>query len=202
MTSPRLHPRPAFARCRQLICGSLLFVASALGGNLWAAATQDMTVNVTLTIDANILVYWSDSAGTVGTQTTSAQAWSMGSGIALNTVYETTATGGATPQPTVPGLQYIKNISNCAVDIAAKCGNSTHWNVGPTAANNTFEMSVNQALGAYTALSTTLSAAWISNLTNGSVSSLIGLRLKTPTAITLGGGRQQTIVVTFTASPN
>jgi len=213
MTIPATHPTHHVRRAR-LLSGALLVAASALGGQAWAATTQDLTVNVTMTIDAAILVYWCDENGTDGTKTALAQSWTMGTGIALNTEYHTTATdigmGNtgvnsntlAVPHGTVPALRYIKNLSNCSVDIAVVGANTSsgNWTVGGTAASNVFELGANKDLGQYTPLSITPSAGWIDALAYDAVSPQIGLRLKTPTAITVGGGRSQSIVVKFTAS--
>ena len=184
-------------RLRSLISVAALAAAASLGGQVQAATA--LTVNVTLTIDATIDVNWCLTSG-AGDDAT-AQAWVLGASIPLNTAHQSTGTGA---DGTAPVARFIENNSNATVDIAVVCGNSTNWNVGPTAAANVFMMQAKiDAGGTYVSIDTSVND-WINNLAHHAASTVrsgeVFLQLTTPSSITVGGGRQQTIVVTFTAS--
>lgn len=158
-----------------------------------AAATQDLTVTVTLTIAADISVVWTDAPGT--DDVTTAQTWALGS-VALATPYLSSTQG------TIPVRRYIQNLSNASVDIAVVCSNSTSWSVvavGALGSANQFAMESNHTAGAYSSLHASVTD-FIDDLANNALSGQILLRMTTPTSITLGGGLTQTITVTYTAT--
>ena len=182
-------------RMRSLISVAALAAAASLGGQVQASTA---TVNVTLTIDAVLSINWCDTTGV--TESFLAQTWAMGTGIALNTAYHTV---GASPRATIPALRFIENKSNCVVDIAAVSSASTNWAVGSAVGTNTFVMEASLNSGTYATIHASV-ANFIADLPNHAGNTLrsteIGLQLTTPNAVTIGGGRQQTITVTFTAT--
>jgi len=176
------------------------------------AVTENLVINVTVTIADDLDVTWCLSDGTGDSD--SAQTWALGTKNIATTYV--TATDG-----TAPTLQYIQNNStNCQVDISASCSNSYSWTaVAAVGAANQFRLrgkvanSVGYAAGppkvaggsAYASYHTSV-ADVIDNLcpvaegVNTSVSGKVELELVTPTTITRGGGLQQTIVVTYVAT--
>lgn len=189
-------------RLRSLISVTALAAAASFGSQVQAATT---TCNVTLTIDAVLAINWCDSAG--ANDSVAAQTWAMGTGVALNTIYHTVAatpaTAGSTLKATIPTLRFIENNSNCTVNIAVVSSNSTNWSVAAAAAANAFKMEANYGGAGYATIHTSV-ANFIANLDHHAASTVrsseIGLQITTPTSITIGGGRSQTITVTFTAS--
>ena len=189
-------------RMRSLISVAALAAAASLGGQVQAAA---ITCDVTLTIDAVLAINWCDSAG--ANDSVGAQTWAMGSAVALNSIYHTVAatpaTAGTAFRATIPTLRFIENSSNCTVDISVQSAGSTNWSVAAAAAANAFKMEVNYNGTGYATINTPV-ANFIANLLHHATSSVrsseIGLQISTPTSITVGGGRVQTIVVTFTAA--
>jgi len=180
-----------FNHLSRLFAGLALALLVSTRAN--AAATQDRTVTVTLTIAADISVVWCDNTG--ASDITTAQSWALGS-VALAAAYISDTQG------TPPVRRYIQNLSNAAVDIAAVCSSSTSWSVVDIASigsANQFAMESNHTAGAYRTLHASY-ADFIGNLANNAVSGQILLRITTPTTITLGGGLTQTITVTYTAT--
>lgn len=184
-------------RLRSLISVAALAAAASLGGQVQAATA--LTVNVTLTIDATIDVNWCLTSG--AGDDPAAQSWILGATIPLSTAHESAGTG---LDGTTPVARFIENNSNATVDIAVASGNSTNWNVAAAAGVNEFKMEakLNQG-GTYVSIASSVND-WINNLAHHAGSTVrsgeVFLQLTTPSSITIGGGRQQTIVVTFTAS--
>jgi hypothetical protein len=169
------------------------FMLALFLSTLAQAANSTLQVTVTLTIAADINVVWCASDGTG--DVTTAQTWALGS-VALGTAYDSDTQG------TQPTLKYIQNNSNTTVDIAAVCGNSTSWSIvdiTSIGSANQFAMESKVGAGAYVSIHSSV-ANHIANLTNGTVSGKMVLKITTPTSITIGGGIIQTITVTYTAA--
>ncbi len=164
-----------------------------------AAAVDNVTVAVTVTVGYDIAAHFGTSTG-ASPQTS--QTWAIGT-ITRNGVYLSDTHG------TIPGQEYIQNESNYWVDIEASCGNSFSWTVGSAVGTNVFKMEgrVNGGLhsNAYVSLHTAVTD-FVNNL---GAKNLVGatdscarmlLRLSAPSNITQGAGFQQSVTVTYTVS--
>lgn len=193
-TTPTSKPRnPAMNRIPILPLHRLsaLLLALSLGGT--AAAVDNVQVNCTLTIAGSISLTFCDNAG--ANASTTAVAWALGAATTSAT-YVAGTNGSLTPATST----HLRNLSNTTVDIDGTVSDSASWTAENAASANQFRMrgQIN-GLG-YITLVEGAQTEVINGLTVAANQVPWLLELATPTSITVGGGIQQTITVTFTAS--
>lgn len=175
---------------------SISILSLLVCGLLTAHAVTSVDLNITLTINHEVAIAWSNDAGD-STQTTN-ESWVLGT-VALDTVYDTPSNDG-----TPPTLVDLKNTSRTGLtqDVNVSVVNSANWSVGAARGLNTFTVRVRDDGATWEDASSGITD-FITGITAGSVSpgggNDIEYELGTPSSLSAGVGAGQTIIVRFTA---
>ena len=183
--SPHKRWRPVIRQA------GILAVLLVHTSNLSAATSVDLTI--TLTIDHEVSIAWSNNDGS--TIQTSAESWAIGS-VSLDSLYVSTSDG------TGPTLRYLSNESRTGLvqDVDISVSSSTDgWTIGASRGTDQFTVEVATDGSTWTHLDSGADD-YIANLAAGAqMAADLEFRLGTPNALTTGVGSAQTITITFTA---